>query len=421
MRKRPHVKTSEMESYSQSKLLKKNYYEILDIDSEFQCEESILSQFSSHVQKNKNNEFTIPTTSKENESPQSADIATTSSTRITKTTNQKNNNLTKIANKQSTTPIEKVPPINIFNINPNELIKFIQNGLKIIDFSIKDYFSRNKKVILYLKTIADFIRVKSYLEKTESKFFTYTPKCIKPKSMLLKGLSSDVDENLIYSELDKINNDQLEFIKVSKYYTNRSKHEGYELPIFLVQLSPESNLNQLKSIQGLLHRRIRWEPLRKPEIPQCRNCQGFFHSAANCQLARRCVKCNESHSQGECKISNVSKDERDKIYCVLCNKFGHPASYRGCEKYKELQNKLRSKRISLQNNPNKNLATINPNISYSNIVSNGNKQTSDITTNSILNELKSAFQNISTQIVNLQKQLELQSKRIDTLFSIIES
>lgn len=83
-----------------------------------------------------------------------------------------------------------------------------------------------------------------------------------------------------------------------------------------------------------MHLDIRWEALRDPEITQCRRCQSLFHVASNCHLPRRCVKCNEDHDLGKCKLNNVPKKERDKLYCVLCEKYGHPASFKGCEKYK---------------------------------------------------------------------------------------
>lgn len=110
--------------------------------------------------------------------------------------------------------------------------------------------------------------------------------------------------------------------------------------------------NELKAIHGLLYRCIHWEPLRKPEITQCRNCQSFFHSASNCYLPTRCVKCKENHEIGKCSLEQLAETEREKLFCVLCNKYGHPASYRGCEKYKELKQKLRTKKTRINTKTN---------------------------------------------------------------------
>ena len=109
--------------------------------------------------------------------------------------------------------------------------------------------------------------------------------------------------------------------------TKISKENSLELAIFLLQLT-EVKFRNSKQIKAL----------NKPEI---RNWQNFFHSALNCYLPPRCIKCNETHESGKCSHNQVPINEREKLYCVLCNKYGHPASYKGCEKYKLLQQKLR--------------------------------------------------------------------------------
>lgn len=132
-------------------------------------------------------------------------------------------------------------------------------------------------------------------------------------------------------------------LKLINFPTKRSIQNEIDLPIYLVQITGDSKLNELKSIKGLLHRCVHWKPIRKQEIPQCRRCQNFFHSAANCYMPPRCVKCDQNHKSTVCALKTPI-DERKKLYCVLCKKYGHPASYKGCEKYKELQKKSQDKR-----------------------------------------------------------------------------
>lgn len=116
----------------------------------------------------------------------------------------------------------------------------------------------------------------------------------------------------------------------------------------------------------------------------------------------------------------------DKLYCVLCKKYGHPASYKGCEIYRNLQTKLRNKkRNNLANNVNISNCNLEPGLSYANKVK-GNNTTSNqlnanlISGNSFMEEIKNIMLNLTTQVVNLQKQLQLQISRVDTLFSIIQ-
>lgn len=209
---------------------------------------------------------------------------------------------------------KKIPPINIVDIETKHLIDFIKNGLKIKDFKIEEY--RNKKS-LFMNTLQEFLRVKAYLEKTKAKFFTFTPEDIKIKTYLLKGLDAYFDPDEILFELLKFESAELKFIKVTPFSTKLSVEKGIKLPMFLVQVSLESHVNKLKEIKTLLHRCIKWEQVRRPEIPQCRNCQGFFHSAANCYLPRRCVKCNEDHERGKCPAQTVPPEDKNKLYCVL--------------------------------------------------------------------------------------------------------
>lgn len=400
---------SNMQSEAMAKQLKNNYYDILDNDEE--CDQEYLQKFEKHVQETEKPTTSSNSTNRENTINNAKKPTTNSS--------DKESNINKEKAKNNNKP-KKVPPINIFDVQPNELINFLKNGIKVIDFKIKEFSS--KKISLFLSSMTDYIRVKAYLEKTKTKFFTFTPKELKTKTYLLKGLSADTDPIHVYDELCKFQNEELQFVKVNQFTTKKSEKEGYDLPIFLVQISGDSKVNELKKINGFLHRCVRWESLRKPEIPQCRRCQSFFHSAANCYLPPRCVKCKETHEIGKCSLSTVTTDEREKLYCVLCNKYGHPASYKGCEKYKEMQQKLRAKKERFTfNRSNKSSTHVNPNISFADVVQNNNTLNVD-NNNPIqlaLQELNKTMLNFSNQIINLQKQLQIQTARIDTIFTML--
>lgn len=85
--------------------------------------------------------------------------------------------------------------------------------------------------------------------------------------------------------------------------------------------------------------------LKSPNHPitQCYRCQGYGHTALNCNLQFRCVKCSEEHQTGECKLK-AGETERETLFCVQCGANGHPASYRGCPKYKELMQRLNNRK-----------------------------------------------------------------------------
>lgn len=118
-------------------------------------------------------------------------------------------------------------------------------------------------------------------------------------------------------------------------------------------------------------------------------------------------------------------NDREKLFCALCNKYGHPASYKGCEKYKELQNKIKTRRQLLKQNTNIKSTYVNPNISYANTLRQdlptGNYPTNNVNMqNPFFIELKNMLTSLTNQMINIQKELQMQSSRIDTLFSLIE-
>lgn len=377
-----------------------NYYAVLDIEND--VDNDILNKFENYINEKVN------TTTVSNHTDKTINSGVNA--RIPPRETQLNNN--------STDRKQKIPPINIIDIDTKCLIECVKKGLKIDDFQIKEF--RSKKA-LYVNKIEDFHRIKTYLQKAKAKFYTFTPKAQKTQTYLLKGLDSEVTLDEIFEELTKQETDTLQFVKVSKFATKRSTEQGISLPIFMVQVSPNSNINEVKNIKRLLHRCIYWERLRRPEIPQCRNCQGYFHSAANCFLPTKCVKCNLQHEKGNCQqISN--EDDKSKLYCVVCKKYGHPASYKGCEVYKQLQNRLTSKKKQIVEAKQKTFNHfVNPETSFASIVKNNQKINHDYdkSNRDFFIELKNMMTSLSNQIFNLEKKVNAQEARIDAIFSMV--
>lgn len=403
-----------------NKHLKSNYYSILNLDDDFQCDEAELQKIQNHVQgyNNKTRETRNDNLERENKSPNDALTAPSTSNNSSHNATSENSKTNNQNKKQ------KVPPIHIFDINSAELIKFVRDCLKISDFKIKEFKNKNKNTLI-LNTIENYMRVKIHLEKTKTKFFTYTPKCAKTKTFLLKGLPADTDPEEIMNELLYFKTENLNFIKVNNFETTKSKKEGYKLPIFLVQISSESHIKSLKAIDVILYRCVKWETLKREEIPQCRKCQGFFHSASNCFMESKCVKCGKPHEVGKCELPNVDNNEREKLFCALCNKYGHPASYKGCEKYKELQRRIKAKRLDISHNQPQTFLHTNSNLSYANIVKANNNINVNNTNNSLnsnsFTDVLNSIQNLSNQILNFQKQLQMQASRIDALYSLLQA
>lgn len=370
------------------KVYKNNYYSILDNELE-DCDEEVFTNFQKHVQSNLKS---LPLSANAlNNNNASTSAATAASTTEKVENRNKNDKFTTKNNNKN------IPPINVFDIEAKQIIKLLKEGLRINEFKIKE-FNKNK-ITIYLSNIDDYKRVRGHLEKANAKFFSYTPKCLKTETYLMKGLNGNTDPKEILDELCLLQKGKL-------------------------KISAESNVNDLKSIKTVLYHCIKWEPLRRPEITQCRNCQSFFHSSSNCHLTSRCVKCSDPHRSENCPLSKEPMTEKDKLYCVLCKKYGHSASYRGCERYKELLNRIKIKKQKLVSNINKNAsAFINPNVSYANIVRDNSAErsfTNQNISNSFLEEIRNTMLALSNQMLQLQRQLDIQTARVDAICNLVD-
>lgn len=105
------------------------------------------------------------------------------------------------------------------------------------------------------------------------------------------------------------------------------------LPMFIVDLKPAPNNSDIYKINFLLQCGVKIEaPNHKRQIPQCTNYQRYGHTKFYCQRSSRCVKCADTHHTSNCARKDKSKD----VKCVLCEG-NHPANYKGCTVYKDLQ------------------------------------------------------------------------------------
>ena len=231
-------------------------------------------------------------------------------------------------NNNSNLKKEKIPPINVFGQQGNEMVRLLAAEYKIQNFEVKRV--TKQKLSILTKSLVDFNSAKKALSSVSVPHFTYTPKTEKPQTFLLKGL--DCGENtadLLHMLKEAVPN--VKFITVKNFSTRRSAMDGIMLPHYIVQITHDSSPADLQQLKFLNFRVVRWERLQKSEVNQCFRCQRFGHSAANCAMQPRCVKCNEQHATGECKLAKT--EPKEKVYCVNCGVFGHPASYRGCPRY----------------------------------------------------------------------------------------
>ena len=90
---------------------------------------------------------------------------------------------------------------------------------------------------------------------------------------------------------------------------------------------------------------VQFEP--KQRIIQCFKCYKFGHVAKLCnQKTQRCDLCSKNHHQGDCRFLN--DENRKRFKCINCG-CQHEATFRGCQSYKTIVEKMRSKSSHINN------------------------------------------------------------------------
>jgi hypothetical protein len=317
----------------------------------------------------------------------------------------------------------KMPPINFGETDVKYLKNIIKNNIKINDFEVKRK-SQNENV-LYTHTIEDYKKARDLLEKTEIDHYTYTPRDEKRTTLVLKNLSSDYTCEEVFNELKNQEPESVKFERVTRLSTRKSTRENRTLPIFLVQLAPKSSIiDCITNIKYIDHEVIQWERLRKTPILQCTRCQRFSHSAANCRMSPRCVKCGEPHLAKDCAISR--QDPREKLFCTLCKKNGHPANYRNCEKFQGIiQSRAEASELLKQKIETKRMASriINPNVSFASVIRNNNIHNTNLsnpniseTNTNLLLEIKQGMLNMQKEIADIKKNSNKNESNIALIF-----
>lgn len=104
------------------------------------------------------------------------------------------------------------------------------------------------------------------------------------------------------------------------------------LPLFFVDLEPTPKSKEIFELSSLLHTKIKIEePYKSKVISQCLNCQEYGHTRAYYGYHPRCERCGAGHQASDCPNPQNSPQK-----CALCSE-NHPANYKGCSIYRDLQ------------------------------------------------------------------------------------
>lgn len=187
--------------------------------------------------------------------------------------------------------------------------------------------STSKGVTVYPSTPSAYRTLVACLRQNDAQFHTYQLAEDKPFRIVIRGLHSSLEEQLISDEINKLG-------YTVRKVTNVLSRDKIKLPLFFVDLEPDPKNSSIFKIDTLFHSKICVEePRQKRLLAQCTRCQRYGHTKRYCNLSFRCVKCAGQHDSTLC-----NKSRETPATCVLCGGT-HPANYRGCLIHRELQNR----------------------------------------------------------------------------------
>lgn len=149
----------------------------------------------------------------------------------------------------------------------------ITEGVKENDFWVR---SNKEYVNITSLTLKVYNNIKIILDNNKLKYYTYTPRENKIKTLILKGITADYSKNDVLSH---INNRKLLDTHVTSIARIPFDKTDPNRIFFLIQLAPESKTVTLTRLKYLFNQPVKWERLRKKEVIQCRRCQRVGHAS----------------------------------------------------------------------------------------------------------------------------------------------
>lgn len=187
----------------------------------------------------------------------------------------------------------------------------------------------------------DYRCITRYFEAEKVQFHTFSIEKTKFFKVVLKNLPPSIKEEEIKSELHELGFDEVIYVAQLKDKLKKPA-STYQLT-----LKKSENSREIFNLRSLFHCHVRVESYKKSKlITQCHRCQRFGHTLAHCQAEFKCVKCAGSHDTRECM-----KDSKTKAKCANCGG-PHPASYKGCDFFKMMQ---QNKEQGKENNQKKSI------------------------------------------------------------------
>ncbi|GFT46800.1 uncharacterized protein TNCV_967261 [Trichonephila clavipes] len=228
----------------------------------------------------------------------------------------------------NTVEIPKIPPpLPVYlKINNNYRKQLDQLKEKFPELTSK---TSGKYIKINLESHEEHKELVDFMDKDKDfQFYVLPPKDKKPIKIVIKGLPGCTKPNEIIIDL--------EHQGYSDCSCNQliSKRTKLPLPFFLVTLPRNKENLTIFDLKHVGHMQVKIEGYSVKGTTQCFNCNDFFHTAANCHMTPRCLKCGKAHLTKDCDI----KERQENPFCINCEVYGHTACYTKCPKFPKPKN-----------------------------------------------------------------------------------
>lgn len=146
---------------------------------------------------------------------------------------------------------------------------------------------------IMLTLIEDYRNFRHDCVKKNKQFYSFRDPSIKTFNAVLKGIPT------CYSEADILKELELKYpvTKVTRLFDKKKN----PIEICALKIKDNKEGKSILTLNRLMHCVIQVQPRTNRNYPiQCKRCQRYGHSQANCRLTPRCVRCKESHHYSQC-------------------------------------------------------------------------------------------------------------------------
>lgn len=232
----------------------------------------------------------------------------------------------------------KIPPFCIHDQNvktvSNIVTQIVPDKKKFIFKKVK-----NRKTLLLVADLETYNNVKNALWQNDVHCVTRSPNEERVISLLIKGINEEFEVKDVQDELLSHQLGGVKFLSIEKIDMKERFQTKTGGICFLVQVTGDSKLASLFRLNRLLNQIVTWETVKRRDGVQCWRCLRIGHIKKNCNLPYRCMLCLDDHLPGECPVAAVERSQR-VVSCVHCRQTGHPGTYRGCPKLKEIKKRI---------------------------------------------------------------------------------